>query len=55
MLRTMLCSVTFQGSCAEKAAKDHQLSREDQDNFAINSYKKTASAHEVHGQYSNYI
>lgn len=34
------------GNCTEKTAKDHQLTREDQDNFAINSYKKTASAHE---------
>lgn len=33
------------GSCTEKVVKEYQLSREDQDNFAINSYKKTASAH----------
>ena len=38
---------TFKGSCTEKTAKDYNLSREEQDEFAINSYKKTASAHEV--------
>ncbi|XP_028414387.1 acetyl-CoA acetyltransferase, mitochondrial-like [Dendronephthya gigantea] len=34
------------GSCTEKTAKDHNLSREEQDEFAISSYKKTSSAHE---------
>lgn len=30
------------GNCAEKTAKDYNISREDQDEFAINSYKKAA-------------
>lgn len=32
------------GVCAEKCAKDYEFSREDQDNFAIESYKKSAKA-----------
>ncbi|RCK55130.1 Acetyl-CoA acetyltransferase IA [Candida viswanathii] len=32
------------GVAAEKCAKDHGFSREDQDNFAINSYKKAGKA-----------
>lgn len=32
------------GNCAEKCAKDFAFSREDVDNFAINSYKKALSA-----------
>lgn len=32
------------GVAAEKCAKDHGFSREDQDNFAINSYKKAGDA-----------
>ena len=32
------------GVAAEKCAKDHGFSREDQDNFAINSYKKAGNA-----------
>lgn len=32
------------GVCAEKCAAEHQFSREDQDNFAIESYKRSASA-----------
>lgn len=32
------------GACAEKCAVDHEFSREDQDNFGINSYKKAISA-----------
>ncbi len=32
------------GNCAELCAKDHQFSREDQDNFAIESYKRSAAA-----------
>lgn len=34
------------GNCAEKTAKDYQITREDQDEFAINSYKKAAAAWE---------
>lgn len=33
------------GVAAEKCAKDYQLSREEQDNFAIESYKKAQKAH----------
>ncbi|EMG50819.1 Acetyl-CoA acetyltransferase IA [Candida maltosa Xu316] len=32
------------GVAAEKCAKDHSFTREDQDNFAISSYKKAADA-----------
>mgnify|MGYP006151425361 CR=1 FL=1 len=34
------------GGCAEECAKEHNFSREDQDNFAIDSYKKAANAWE---------
>ena len=33
------------GNCAEKTAKDYGLSREDQDNFAIGSYRKAEAAY----------
>nr|WP_314491319.1 acetyl-CoA C-acyltransferase [uncultured Chryseobacterium sp.] len=32
------------GVCAEKCATDHNFSREDQDNFAVESYKRAAKA-----------
>jgi acetyl-CoA C-acetyltransferase len=32
------------GNCAELCAKEYNVSREDQDNFAIDSYKKSAEA-----------
>jgi len=32
------------GVCAEKCAKDYHFSREDQDNFAVESYKRSAKA-----------
>ncbi len=32
------------GVCAEKCAVDYNISREDQDNFAIESYKRSAKA-----------
>jgi acetyl-CoA C-acetyltransferase len=32
------------GNCAELCAKEYNVTREDQDNFAINSYKKSAEA-----------
>ncbi|MDT0552311.1 acetyl-CoA C-acyltransferase [Urechidicola vernalis] len=32
------------GTCADLCATEHQFSREDQDNFAIESYKRTAKA-----------
>lgn len=34
------------GVCADKCASEHNISREDQDNFAIESYKKSAKAWE---------
>lgn len=34
------------GVCAEKCAAEHQFSREDQDKFAIESYKRSAAAWE---------
>ncbi len=34
------------GNCAELCAKEHNFSREDQDNFAIESYKRSAKAWE---------
>lgn len=42
------------GKCAEKCASDHGFSREDQDNFAIESYKKAISANEA-GKVANEI
>ncbi len=35
------------GNCAELCAKEHNISREDQDAFAIDSYKKSAAAWEA--------
>jgi len=35
------------GNCAELCAKEHNFTREDQDNFAINSYKRAAAAWEA--------
>ena len=32
------------GNCAEICAKEHKISREDQDNFAITSYKRASAA-----------
>lgn len=34
------------GNCAETCAKEHNFTREDQDNFAITSYKRAAAAWE---------
>ena len=35
------------GTCAEKSVKDYKISREAQDEFAVNSYKKAAAAWKV--------
>jgi acetyl-CoA C-acetyltransferase len=35
------------GTCADMCATTHEFSREDQDNFAINSYKRSAAAWEA--------
>lgn len=42
------------GNCAEKTAKDHSLSREDQDAYAIESYKRAADAWKA-GAFANEI
>ncbi|MBR9859515.1 acetyl-CoA C-acyltransferase [bacterium] len=42
------------GNAADKTAKDYKISREDQDEFAINSYKRAASAWES-GKFSEEI
>lgn len=41
---TDVYSQTMMGSCAELCAEKYQISREDQDAFAIGSYKKAAAA-----------
>lgn len=42
------------GVCAEKCAKDHGFSKEDQDAYAIQSYKNSANAH-ANGVFKNEI
>lgn len=42
------------GVCAEKCATDHGLTKEDQDKYAIQSYKNSAKAHES-GVFKNEI
>lgn len=42
------------GSCSELCAEEHDFSREDQDNFAINSYKRSAAAWEA-GKFNDEI
>ena len=37
----------FQGNCAENTAAKLKISREEQDEYAIDSYKKSAAAWEV--------
>lgn len=39
--------VCIQGNCAENTAAKLEISREEQDEFAISSYKKTAAAWQV--------
>lgn len=36
-----------QGNCAENTAKKSQISREEQDNFAISSYSRSKAAHQA--------
>jgi acetyl-CoA C-acetyltransferase len=45
---------THMGVCADMCAKDYGFSREDQDNFAIDSYKKSAAAWEA-GKFNDEI
>lgn len=42
------------GNCAELCAKEHSFSREDQDNFAINSYTRAAEAWKA-GKFNNEV
>lgn len=35
------------GNCAENTAKKHNITRQQQDEFAINSYKRSAAAYEA--------
>lgn len=42
------------GVCAEKCAKEYSITRQDQDNFAITSYKRAAAAWES-GKFNNEI
>jgi len=42
------------GVCAEKCAEEYKITREDQDNFAIDSYKKSAAAWEA-GKFNDEI
>ena len=45
---------THMGICADMCAKEYGFSREDQDNFAIDSYKKSAAAWEA-GKFNDEI
>ena len=45
---------THMGVCADMCAKEYGFSREDQDNFAIDSYKKSAAAWEA-GKFNDEI
>jgi acetyl-CoA C-acetyltransferase len=42
------------GTCAELCAKEHNITREDQDNFAVDSYKKATEAWKS-GKYNNEV
>ena len=41
------CSFILQGNCTENTAAKLEISREEQDEFAISSYKKTEAAWQV--------
>jgi acetyl-CoA C-acetyltransferase len=47
-------SKTPMGTCAELCAKEHNITREDQDNFAVDSYRKAAEAWKS-GKYNNEV
>jgi acetyl-CoA C-acetyltransferase len=47
-------SKTPMGTCAELCAKEHNITREDQDNFAVDSYRKAAEAWKS-GKYTNEV
>jgi acetyl-CoA C-acetyltransferase len=42
------------GTCAELCAKEHNITREDQDNFAVNSYTRSAEAWKA-GKFTNEV
>ena len=42
------------GLCAELCASEHQISREEQDNFALESYRRSAAAWEA-GKYKDEV
>ncbi|MEY3237886.1 MAG: hypothetical protein RI883_1987 [Bacteroidota bacterium] len=42
------------GTCAELCAKEHDITREDQDNFAVNSYTRSADAWKA-GKFTNEV
>ena len=41
------------GKCADECAKEYQISREDQDQFAIQSYQKASKARYVRAKTTN--
>ena len=47
LVEKIILPAISQGNCAENTASKLELSREEQDEFAIGSYKKTAAAWEV--------
>ena len=44
---TDVYNAVHMGVCAEKCAAEHNITREDQDNFAVESYKRSAAAWEA--------
>jgi acetyl-CoA C-acetyltransferase len=51
---TDVYSQTLMGTCAEMCAEEYNFTREDQDNFAIESYKRSAKAW-AEGKFANEI
>ncbi len=51
---TDVYSQTLMGTCAEMCAEEYNFTREDQDNFAIESYKRSAKAW-AEGKFTNEI
>jgi acetyl-CoA C-acetyltransferase len=51
---TDVYNATHMGNCAELCAKEHNISREAQDDFAISSYERSAAAWEA-GSFDNEI
>jgi acetyl-CoA C-acetyltransferase len=51
---TDVYSQTLMGTCAEMCAEEYNFTREDQDNFAIESYKRSAKAW-TEGKFTNEI